>query len=276
MKRTKEQVEIIYQEYLKGIQQKVLDKKYNTDTNYLFKKHNLKCRTISESIIKFRNSCIKLNYDFKNINNEYEAYIVGLFLADGHVGNGQLGLFLKKSDVELIQQIKDYFSKNIKLQITKTTAGFVVSSKQVCENAIKLGILQKKTNKSFTIPEINDNLIKHLIRGYFDGDGSIFKCNNKYLKSNICSPTIDILENFQQILKNNNIESTINKENRIGKPQIILGRTYLATMDMYRLYIRKKDELKKLYYFLYKDCNICLERKKKVFEDNFYMLTKLK
>ena len=41
------------------------------------------------------------------------------------------------------------------------------------------------------IPNIPKNLIRHFIRGYFDGDGTIFM-DRKYYKSNICS----ICENF--------------------------------------------------------------------------------
>lgn len=276
MRRTKQEVLKIYQEYLQGVQQTVLNKKYNTDTYYLFKKYNLLCRTPGESRIKFRHTSIKLNYNFEKITNSEEAYIVGIFLADGHVGKTQLGLRLKKSDINIIQKIKNYFSKDITLQQDETTVGFVVSSYQACENAIKLGISRHKTQKEFIIPKMDDKYLSDFIRGYFDGDGTIFKCNNKYLKSNICSPTIQILENIQTILKNNNISSTINKESRIGKIQKILDREYISTMDMYRLYIRKKEDLQRFYYFLYNNSNFYLERKKEVFDNNFYMLKKLK
>ena len=119
-------------------------------------------------------------------------------------------------------------------------------------------------------------LHRDFIRGYFDGDGSIFICGNKYLKCNICSPTIQILEDIQNILKENNIYSTINKENRIGKTLIIPTGTCIAKKDMYRLFIRRKEDIKKFYYFLYKDADIFLSRKKDKFEDNFEMLKLLR
>jgi DNA-binding transcriptional regulator WhiA len=277
MKRTRENVLQMYKEYTNGSTSQELDKKYKTNVYYLFKKHNLKSRTTSESVLLNRKNKINLKYNFSNINNSEEAYIVGLFLADGYVGKHQLGLKLKKSDKEIVNKIKNYFSEEIKLQEDNNTFGFVVSSMKACENAINLGILRNKTDKEMIIPEMEVKYYSDFIRGFFDGDGTVFKCNNKYLKSNICSPKIEILIKIQEILTNNNIFSTINKESRIGKTFILpQGNSIIGTMDMYRLYIRKKEDLKRFYYFLYNDCDFLLKRKKEIFDNNFEMLTKLK
>lgn len=277
MKRTNEEVLKIYEEYIKGSTGKELDQKYKIDTYYLFKKYNLKFRTTSESVLLNRKNRIKLNYNFESINNSKEAYIVGIFLADGYVGKHQLGLKLKKSDKDIVEKIKNYFSKEIKLQEEKNSFSFKISSMKACENAINLGILKNKTNKEMIIPNMDIKYYSDFIRGFFDGDGTIFKCYNKYLKSNICSPKIEILIEIQNILKNNNICSTINKENRIGKTFILpQGTSVIGSMDMYRLFIRKKEDLKRFYYFLYNNCDFLLKRKKEIFDTNFEMLTKLK
>lgn len=277
MKRTKENVLQMYEEYINGSTSQELDKKYKTSVYYLFKKYNLKSRTTSESVLLNRKNKINLKYNFNRINNSEEAYIVGMFLADGYIGKHQLGLKLKKSDKYIVNKIKNYFSEEIKLQENKNSFSFVVSSMTACENAINLGILRNKTNKEMIIPKMDSQYYADFIRGFFDGDGTIFKCNNKYLKSNICSPKIEILIKIQKILENNNIFSTINKENRIGKTFILPGdKSVIGTMNMYRLFIRKKEDLKRFYYFLYNDCDFLLERKKQVFDNNFEMLTKLK
>lgn len=277
MKRTKEDVLQMYEEYIKGSTSQELDKKYKTSVYYLFKKYNLKSRTTAETIILTRNNRINLKYNFNSINNSEEAYIAGLFLADGYICKNQLGLKLKKSDKEIVNKIKNYFSEEIKLQEDKNTFGFVVSSIKACENAINLGILRNKTDKEMTIPKMDCKYHADFIRGFFDGDGTIFKCNNKYLKSNICSPKIEILIKIQEILTKNNIYSTINEENRIGKTFILPGgNSTIGKMNMYRLYIRKKEDLKRFYYFLYNDCDFLLQRKKEIFDNNFKMLTKLK
>lgn len=277
MKRTKKEVLNLYNEYLNGATQVQLNKKYKTDTGYLFKKYNLKSRTPSESRIRFRHTGIKLNYNFKSISNEYEAYIVGMFLADGWVNKNQLGLTLKQSDKKLLKEIKNYFSKDITLQKDKNSYKFVISSTQACINAINLGIVRNKSKKQISIPEMDEKLLRHFIRGYFDGDGTVFKCYNKYLKSNICSTTINILKSIQKILKDNNIYSTINIEKRVGKKMNLPNnKSCIAKADIYRLFIRRKNDLKKFFDYLYLDSNIYLERKYNVFNNNKKMLIKLK
>ena len=50
-------------------------------------------------------------------------------------------------------------------------------SKIICEDLKKLGCLQKKS-KILVFPtesQVPKNLIHHFIRGYFDGDGSVWE-----------------------------------------------------------------------------------------------------
>lgn len=272
MRRSKAEIESIYNEYLQGSTLKELDKKYSTDTCYLFKRHNLKSRTTSETRERYRKTCIKLRYNFESISNETEAYIVGLLLADGYVGESQIGIKLKKSDKNLLLKIKNYFSEEIKLQECSTSFGFVISSKIACQNAINIGLSRNKTQKELYIPNMNEEFLSHFVRGYFDGDGSIFKCSNKFLKLNICSPTINILLEIQKIFKANNIYSCINEEQRIGKTLAIPTGTCVSKMNMYRLFVRKKEDLKILYSYFYDNAELFLQRKKDVFDNNKDML----
>jgi len=288
MKRTKEFILKVYDEYLAGATQDFLDKKYKTQTGYHFKNYNLKCRKTHESISNFRNlkgGRLTLNYLFESINNEQEAYIVGLFMADGWVATNTIGFRFKNDDVELLHNIKNYICKDIKIYIdnNKLSKGIRICSIKAIENLNNLGIpISNKSSEQLKIPNMPNDLIRHFIRGYFDGDGTVFIANkntnikNKYLKVNICSPTENILKEMQNYLKNNNIESTINCEKRKDKTLIIPKGTCIGSMDMYRLYIRKKLEIKKFYELLYKDSNTYLKRKYHVFKDNEKLLIKLK
>lgn len=119
------------------------------------------------------------------------------------------------------------------------------------KNLSQYGIKVGKTYSELSIPSnLSIDLIPHFIRGYFDGDGSIFVCKvkgvPKYLKGNICSPTRNILEEIQEKLKIFGIDSTINLEKRSGKTIWIPSGTNetVASCDMYRLFIRKKESLK--------------------------------
>lgn len=120
--------------------------------------------------------------------------------------------------------------------------------------------------------KIPKDLLRHFIRGYFDGDGTVFK-DRKYLKTNICSICKEMLLDIQKIYIENNIESRINVEIRYGKkcidPQGNISKTH---KDMFRLYVSKKHEIYKLYNFMYDNSNIYLERKFKKFKDNIELI----
>lgn len=81
-------------------------------------------------------------------------------------------------------------------------ARFAVSNKKLVSDLIKLGCVPcKSLILTFPNKEIfkTDDLVKHFIRGYFDGDGCISYSSNKYYKPR-CSilGTRSILENIEK------------------------------------------------------------------------------
>lgn len=274
-------VKMLVDEYnTTGISLFDLSKKYHTDASYQFKINNIPKRNGYLQRCMSRTGCINFNWNGEKIETEEQAYIAGLLFSDGYVGKQQLGLRLQKSDKDLIEQVKNYFSKDLKMQEDDNSYKFVLSSTLLCENFIKLGMVRDKTKLGVHIPKMDKSLYRHFIRGYFDGDGTIYVCNTKtdytYLKTYICSATIDILEEFQKVLSDNNIESKINKENRKGRVMKVPHGMSLCTMDMYRLFIRKKTEIEKFYHYLYDDSHIFLERKKSKFKKNLNLLNYVK
>lgn len=272
-KKTPEFKNTIIKEYLSGVSARELNKKYHTTSEKILKEAGV-LLSASEFRAKYRRDCIKLNWQFEDITNETEAYILGFWLSDGCLcSKTQLSLAI--NDLDILTDIRNYFSPDITIGNHNRGAYCIrISSKIACKNAQKWGIIRRKTNTEFEIPPIPENLIQHFIRGYFDGDGTIFVCNPKnhcsYLKGNICSPTIKILESIQKHLENHNIFTTINCEHR---KNIMLPNPTgecIGHFDMYRLFIRKKDEIYKFYKYIYEDATIYLKRKKSVF-DNFYI-----
>lgn len=272
--RNLEFIQMLVNEYNStNISLKDLSKKYHTDAYYQFKMHNVPTRSKGVQRSLTRKGCFNLNWNGERILTEEQAYIVGLVFADGHISDTQMGLRLKKSDKKLIEQVKNYFSSNIKLQYYNNSYNFVVSSKQLCSNLLNLGVLKHKTSKELHIPQMQESLYKHFIRGFFDGDGTVFKSNNNghfSLRCNICCATKGILEEINTIFQANGIMGSINIEHRKGKyTKTPAGQKTIQTLDMYRLFVRSKSSVEKLYHFLYDDCTLYLERKRQVFEDNF-------
>ena len=148
-------------------------------------------RILSKNNIDIRASKYNIRHDyFEIIDSEEKAYILGFLYADGHnqVDKHKVCLELQERDVEILHKIGDliYIDKDYKLGSFKgceriiegkycmsgPSKRFYIYSKKICEDLVKLGCGQNKTLKC-SFPEIPDHLIRHFIRGYFDGDGSI-------------------------------------------------------------------------------------------------------
>lgn len=122
---------------------------------------------------------------FETIDTEDKAYWLGFIAADGGIINNGYGLEigLKRSDrrhlekfidsiqgeYQMIKDIKHKDGKGKYHEISRVR----VMSKKMCDDLSKYGIIP---NKGYLLgfPNFLDNhLLRHYLRGYFDGDGSI-------------------------------------------------------------------------------------------------------
>lgn len=125
------------------------------------------------------------NY-FDIIDTEIKAYLLGFLLADGCISKGY-GVntivihnsideydIIKTFKEEICPENKILFRKN---KSKKDTCSIKLSSSHMVDTLInKYKIKPNKTfDFDFIFPfnEIDDKYIKHFIRGFFDGDGSI-------------------------------------------------------------------------------------------------------
>jgi intein-encoded DNA endonuclease-like protein len=175
----------------------------------------------------------------------------------------------------LLEKIKDYICPEQDIIVNGNSIILKISSSLFCKNLINLGCVYEKTYKELEIPEMEESLLRHFIRGYFDGDGTVFY-DRKYLKANIASINENFLIKLQTIINDYNIDTRINVEKRAGKVmRKPLSDEYSTSYkDMYRLFVSKKDSLEKFKKFLYDDSTIYLSRKKDVFYKDDIELTK--
>ena len=132
--------------------------------------------------------------------------------------------------------------------------GVDITSAKICNDLVKLGIGYNKTYSDLHIPEMSEELIRHFIRGYFDGDGCITvwlsqekgKSDRVRGKFDVCSKSASILNEFIKFFAIHDIKINLN---------------YLKRDDMYRMSTSSKKELEKIYNILYKDSNFYLSRK---------------
>ena len=195
---------------------------------------------------------------FEKINTEEKAYWLGFIYADGYVVHSgiygkEFGIELQAKDINHLKKFNKSVNGNLKINKFKKKCNLNNKTYDMCsiriyrknfvESLEKWGVIE---NKTFDIkfPNINEELIRHFIRGYFDGDGCVTK-NKEYIKYDFTSGNISFLEELRCILYKNNIKSYIYKEKE----------------NTYRLCIGGMLNCDIFYNYLYKDSNIYLDRK---------------
>ena len=129
---------------------------------------------------------------FETITKE-SAYFLGLIASDGclyhHKSDNRqdiLRFTLQKEDAYILEHFAKFletckpitYSSKMKSGKLREYASFEVSSNKIVGDIMKLGIGCQKTYNN-CIPNIPLKYMPHFIRGYFDGDGSIYGNTNK-------------------------------------------------------------------------------------------------
>ena len=123
----------------------------------------------------------KFNHNyFKTIDTEEKAYILGFLYADGYNSDKQVVISQLEQDVDILEKINKALDADNqikrKLQSTnnKTVCQLCYSSIDMCTDLTNLGCFRNKS-LACTFPTFLDkSLVRHFIRGYFDGDGCVW------------------------------------------------------------------------------------------------------
>lgn len=207
---------------------------------------------------------------FNKIDTEEKAYILGFVCADGHICKKtyRLSIALKDSDYKILERIKECiksehpvvrhikkknpYTKSNNLVLEQCTLS--INGKKLIEPLCKMGIAGKKTYTldSSIINIVPENLIRHFLRGYFDGDGSVtwgkeYSSGKKYL--------IQIAGNKEFL--ENTYQKYFPSACRIYK--------YKTAKQCYTWKISDKKQVLKFLNYIYEDANIYLERKHKIY-----------
>lgn len=124
---------------------------------------------------------------FEKINTEEDAYWLGFLYADGCVhsspGDYKIELSLKEEDYSHLEKYKKYIGRDNKISYRASSKSYRYNfrDKNTHSNLIKLGCVPAKSLiLNFpTKEQVPDELLRHFVRGYFDGDGS-FWYENKF------------------------------------------------------------------------------------------------
>lgn len=120
--------------------------------------------------------------DFTTIDTEEKAYILGFLAADGCIltpkqckGCYVLSIDLSIRDLKLLEDIRDIIYPNGKVRVVEKQqmAIFSLGDKVLCKQLISHGIVPRKTFVVEVPKKLPKSLLRHWVRGYFDGDGSV-------------------------------------------------------------------------------------------------------
>jgi len=246
----------IIKDYINGLSNKELSIKYNLHRGTIqriLKRNNICLRKQENTSRKY---CLIEDF-FNKIDNENKAYILGLLYADGNVYKNYISISLIDKDV--LEKIVDiiafgkrgiikeresssYFQSSKK---GKKQYRFTFSSKKMCKDLLLCGCSPDKTFL-IKLPLLDEHLMRHFVRGYFDGDGCLCITKNK---NNSCITIVSNKTFIEELSLYVNKILGINSKNKNKKNDI----NYLG--------ITGRNQVKKFLNWIYQDANIFIQRK---------------
>lgn len=197
---------------------------------------------------------------FNDITTEEKAYWLGFLYADGCVHdkpNGQKLITLVVKDKEVIEKFIKSLDGNFEVKQYKDTYGVYLTSKIMFDALYKLGCVPRKS-LILTFPTLRSDLIHHFIRGYFDGDGTVFTYKRKGVKKEYKGISVGIC-GTKEILDSIASYNLINIPIKDKRKQ---GNIWYSSLS-------GPNKVAVFYNTLYHNATIWLDRKKNKFETYF-------
>ena len=192
---------------------------------------------------------------FDQITSEPQAYWLGMLYADGHNHQNGTGvsLGLQKCDSYLVYALREALHSTHTVHESDTYTTIQLSSPSLSQALAQLGCHQGKKSHTIRFPKLPVPLIRHFIRGFFDGDGWITPRHNKkaapYWTWGIYSSSSLFIRDLEQLLQEANF--------RVSLVVSAVGTT---------LKLSGRSQFPSLLSFLYADATVWLSRKRLLLE----------
>lgn len=222
------------------------------------------------------------NDNFFKDDNELSFYWAGFIAADGCIGqrtkskNGiktlsesyALSIGLSIKDKEHVEKFKEHIQTTapIGIYLVKNSeqnpkwndtekAEIKITSQKIFTDLMRFNITQRKS-LTYTFPEwiLDNKLLNHFMRGYFDGDGSFYIQEHKTKSDQLyfcVRGTPEFLKVYRSVLERENLVTTRDTEIRINSGQGTLeygGNGVIARISNYlynnaTVYLNRKYNL---------------------------------
>lgn len=265
-----ERIDALHEEGKSAIEiAKILNFKYQQPVYNYFKKMGWK--RLSREEYKHKTLYTVDTSFFETIDTEEKAYVLGFICADGHIDANayKLTITLQDSDFQLLELIRQAMRSThpIKRHIQKINpytrtdntileqCSLSVNGKQLLLPLINMGLAGKKTYTldSSVIKYVPEHLIRHFLRGFFDGDGNVtwgkkYSSGYKYIIQ-VAGNKDFLLGTFQKYFPSN---CSLYK--------------YKTSRQCYTWKLTDKRRVLEFLNYLYSNSNIYLDRKYKIYQ----------
>lgn len=189
---------------------------------------------------------------FNKIDSEEKAYILGYWYADGNVY--KTSLQATSMDLDILQKIKYYLKFSGPIRSKRSSQNnniyynIYIRCAEMAKSLINNGCPEKKSLILKFPPTdiLPQHLVHHFIRGYFDGDGSIF-CSMSKGHPEWAMGFVGTKEFMDGVVEHLNIPVRYN-QTRPGR-------------NNWTITFCKSEYLEKVLHYMYKDAHISMNRK---------------
>jgi len=107
------------------------------------------------------------------------AYVLGWIYSDGTLRGNRYQFKIATNDQEVLENIKEMMGSNHRIakrkdpRRKKITFELVIDSKRIYGSLVRLGVTPNK-NKDMRLPKIPRKYLPYFLRGYFEGDGTVY------------------------------------------------------------------------------------------------------
>ena len=164
---------------------------------------------------------IRYNENFFKTWSAEMAYVLGLIYTDGnlHIRKDKSGydlgiLSFGQKDIELVEKFLKLMNCDATIryrerrELESTTAGelyyFCIGNNDIANDLVRLGVTPNKS-LDMQFPDIPDDYLRHFVRGFFDGDGSVFLDQGKYIRIMLLSGSISFMETLNEKLSSSGL-----------------------------------------------------------------------
>lgn len=237
--------------YQSGISTSKIGRQFNLSGEYircLLKNNNIYIRKYYEINKKHTIN----EYLFDCIDTQEKAYFLGILFADGNVHSKYNAITIKlhKKDKNILVKLSNIIFSKIVLYTSENNYVLKFSSHHMKQKLIELGCVPNKSLKLF-FPQIDAKLYSHFIRGYFDGDGSIYRYKNDF-GMNIISTEKFCFSIYEIIYDHVKISGSVNKDKKM-----LSHNNNITSILSYA----GNHRIINILDWLYKDATIYMERK---------------